>query len=208
MPSLQKLSVDIVDVRLGLAKVIGDLFVMGAFYGDGALPVPKQIRTLAATLAEDESVDVSEVITRIGAERWAETPAIDALVEGMKQTDSPEAVGDQIETALDSAGSAEANIAERIEGRHSRAALASPLAPVNAPELDLDIDLANGAEDKDPFAMSFANASGDTSSKSTAGEEGVGKSVVGVVEELRRRDGTSPISSLLRREEKEEHSGI
>lgn len=75
LPFLGNLSRDVVDVRLGLAQTVADLFVIGefpsrhllipgAFYADRT-HAPKSIYDLAGLLAKDESVDVRDTIKNV-----------------------------------------------------------------------------------------------------------------------------------------------
>ena len=77
LPALPRITADVVDVRLALAQVIADLFVLGAYYGvhldpkhaetsvDPAKAIPSAIRDLARALADDEAVDVRETVRHV-----------------------------------------------------------------------------------------------------------------------------------------------
>nr|ODO02337.1 hypothetical protein L204_01070 [Cryptococcus depauperatus CBS 7855] len=65
LPVLERLATDVVDVRLGLAQIIVDLFIVGAYYADVDVGVPETIRQLAGKLAADEAVDVRDTIRKV-----------------------------------------------------------------------------------------------------------------------------------------------
>lgn len=69
LPQLSGLARDVVDIRLSLAQIIADLFVVGAYYADVAHGVPQQIRELAKGLAKDEAVDVRDTIRKVDLNR-------------------------------------------------------------------------------------------------------------------------------------------
>lgn len=169
MPALPSLSQDIVDVRLGLANAISDLFVVGAFYGDRKIPVPTVIRHLASVLAEDDSADVRDVITRIGADRWQDQPAEDALVETAKKTDTPSSMESAIQDAL-----SESPMDDQKVPVHARASIPSPVEGQRSSLEDVEEHGSNGSsnggtkavletvgstgETKNPFEASFERA--------------------------------------------------
>ena len=57
------------DIRLGLAQAIADLFIVGAYYGKEAGPVPKEIRELAQHLQHDVSTDVQDTLRNVEIDR-------------------------------------------------------------------------------------------------------------------------------------------
>ncbi|KIR43328.1 hypothetical protein I307_03591 [Cryptococcus deuterogattii 99/473] len=65
LPQLSPLACDVVDIRLSLAQIIADLFVVGAYYADVAQGIPQQIRELATGLAKDEAVDVRNTVRKV-----------------------------------------------------------------------------------------------------------------------------------------------
>jgi serine/threonine-protein phosphatase 4 regulatory subunit 1 len=158
IPALDKLAEDLVDVRLGLALLIADLFVIGAFYGDRQLPIPGEIQDLADKLSRDSAEDVRDIIVRIGADRWGkDVSAQAALVQEMRERTNPEVVHEAIRGALDSQGP----VGRKLSSPVLRAALASPMPVPARPReasLDLDAELDPASADEDPFASSFARA--------------------------------------------------
>lgn len=72
LPALPRLSQDVVDVRLAIAQIIADLFVIGAYYAS-ATAVPNEIMVLAEGLGVDESADVRDTIRKVD---------LDSLVKG------------------------------------------------------------------------------------------------------------------------------
>lgn len=163
MPALPRLTQDIVDVRIGLARAIGDLFIVGAFYGDHAVPVPLAIKSVASMLAEDDSPEVREIILRISADRWTEQSAASALVEAHRNSDEPQLLADAVSEALDQTGPGK--VAEdSTMGMHDRADIPSPVATAIPPELqhlrgeDDEDDVDTVGLVSDPFELSFAAA--------------------------------------------------
>ncbi|WVR05685.1 hypothetical protein IAU60_002708 [Kwoniella sp. DSM 27419] len=69
LPVLPRLAKDVVDVRLGLAQIIADLFVVGAYYAGVDHHVPKMIWDLARRLADDEAVDVRDTVRKVDMDR-------------------------------------------------------------------------------------------------------------------------------------------
>jgi len=69
IPALPRLSHDVIDVRLGLAQAIADLFVVGAYYGEMAGPVPQAITQLTELLSDDEAADVRDTIHKVDTAR-------------------------------------------------------------------------------------------------------------------------------------------
>ena len=67
LPFLKSLSQDVVDVRLGLAQSVADLFVVGAYYAE-KVKAPKAMYELAGVLAKDLSVDVRDTIRNVDLE--------------------------------------------------------------------------------------------------------------------------------------------
>jgi len=64
IPSLPVLRQDVVDVRIALAQIVGDLFTVKAYYHDEP-NVPESISQLVRDLAEDESPDVRDTVRHI-----------------------------------------------------------------------------------------------------------------------------------------------
>lgn len=58
-----------VDIRLGLAQAIADLFVIGAYYGKDTGPIPEQIKELAEKLRNDKSRDVVDTLRNVDLKR-------------------------------------------------------------------------------------------------------------------------------------------
>ncbi|WWC60471.1 uncharacterized protein I303_103044 [Kwoniella dejecticola CBS 10117] len=69
LPVLPRLSKDVIDVRLGLAQIIADLFVVGAYYSNVGQNVPKTIWEIAHQLAQDESADVRDTVRKVNMDR-------------------------------------------------------------------------------------------------------------------------------------------
>nr|XP_019050561.1 hypothetical protein I302_00997 [Kwoniella bestiolae CBS 10118]OCF29491.1 hypothetical protein I302_00997 [Kwoniella bestiolae CBS 10118] len=69
LPVLPRLSKDVVDVRLGLAQIIADLFVVGAYYSNVGRNVPKTIWEIARDLADDQSTDVRDTVRKVNMDR-------------------------------------------------------------------------------------------------------------------------------------------
>ncbi|GMK60040.1 hypothetical protein CspeluHIS016_0902570 [Cutaneotrichosporon spelunceum] len=129
MPVLSRLATDILDVRLGLARAIADLFILGAFYGDKSMPVPATIRSVVKILLEDESVDVCDALREVGMDRWANADssvtAEDALESKMAQTPNPEGLMQRVGHALTEEPPDDCPLAEL----HSRREAAWPVVP-------------------------------------------------------------------------------
>lgn len=172
IPALPRLSQDIVDIRLALARAIADLFIVGAFYGDRVVPVPSVIQRLATQLSMDESVDVREVISNIGADRWAEFKGLSArgaLEDAMDATHNPAGMASSITDALD--GPAKDIKAVKLP-IHARAERPSPLHPdpqYREPDQKAigNNELLEGAAPQlDPFETEFSDHSSVGSLKS------------------------------------------
>lgn len=152
MPALVRLAIDILDVRLGLAQALADLFILGAFYGDKSLPVPAMIQRIVMILLEDESRDVRDALHEVGADRWAKSDSSvtpeDALEEAAESTDNPDHLRHSVQDAL-SVEALEAE--ERLAAPHNRAEMASPILAENQPE-------RHSSSGSDPFEASFARA--------------------------------------------------
>ena len=69
VPALPRLSHDVIDIRLGLAQAIADLFVIGAYYGEKTGAVPKEIAQLTDLLSHDEAADVRDTIKKVDLAR-------------------------------------------------------------------------------------------------------------------------------------------
>lgn len=65
LPHLPRLAQDVVDVRLGLAQIIANLFVIDSFYGIPDAMIPPAIQQLARTLANDDALDVRDTIRNV-----------------------------------------------------------------------------------------------------------------------------------------------
>ncbi len=167
MPALMRVAADILDVRLGLAQAIADLFIVGAFYGDKSIPVPVMIQRIVNILIEDESGDVRDALKQVGADRWASPDsadsAEDALEDAAKRTDNPENLTNRVVEAL----TVDAGVNDgRLAAPHNRAEMASPIAGDNQHEV------VAGVAQGDAFEASFARAqaSGRSSKRSSADE--------------------------------------
>lgn len=168
VPALPRLCQDVVDVRLGLAQCVSDLFVLGAFYGDRKVPVPDIVRQLAAQLAEDDSSDVRDTITRVGADKWIVEASAPAAME-LAITEDPVGVSPAVHEALRERREASELYEEQEAGggdRHDRAALPSPMpdqqgdwTALRSPDDDElgELDRSQMIT-KDPFAASFGRA--------------------------------------------------
>lgn len=161
MPALARLATDIIDVRLGLAQAIADLFILGAFYGDRNLPVPEQIKDIVNTLADDVSSDVRNALKEVGADRWASNDnslsASEALSDASSANSNPENLAQRVQNAL--APEAE-DVSQSLASPHNRAQIASPLV---GPEDDDDV--LSVASPDDPFEASFAQAQAQAHSR-------------------------------------------
>lgn len=162
MPALMRLASDILDVRLGLAQAIADLFILGAFYGDKSLPVPAMIKRIVRLLAHDESGDVRDALREVGADRWASSDdssasASDALDEATSETENPEGLANRVSEAMAS------------EADEASSLLAEPhhRAEIPSPNLDDDSDVLSMVSSDDPFEASFARAQADVGRKSS-----------------------------------------
>jgi serine/threonine-protein phosphatase 4 regulatory subunit 1 len=68
VPALPRMRHDVVDVRIALAQIVADLFVVGAYYSD--IPdVPFEVSKLAHDLSADESADVRDIMRHIDLAR-------------------------------------------------------------------------------------------------------------------------------------------
>lgn len=177
IPALPRLSTDIVDIRLGLARAIADLFIVGAFYGDRVVPVPSEIQRLATMLSDDESVDVREVISSIGVDRWAEFKGLSArgaLENAMDRTDNPEGMATAITDALDGPAKDIENVKLPI---HARAERPSPLNPnpetrgKNEKAIGKNELLEGAAPQLDPFESEFSDHSSTHGSLPTSPQQ-------------------------------------
>ncbi|BEI87031.1 hypothetical protein CcaverHIS002_0703770 [Cutaneotrichosporon cavernicola] len=166
MPALVRLATDILDVRLGLAGAVADLFIIGAFYGDKSIPIPSIIRGIVEILLKDESVDVRNALCEIGVDRWANTDssvtAGEVLASEMAATDSP---GSLIRCVTDALSDGPPDD-ERVASPHNRAEVPSPALPA-MPQDQSDLQDNAGI---DPFSESFVRAqiSGVMSARSVA----------------------------------------
>lgn len=174
IPALPRLSTDIVDIRLGLARAIADLFIVGAFYGDRVVPVPSVIQRLATMLSTDESVDVREVISSIGVDRWAEFKGLSArgaLENAMDKTDNPEGMATAINEALEGPAKDIENVKLPV---HARAERPSPLNPdpqlrePNEKAIGNNELLEGAAPQLDPFEAEFSDHSSSHGSLPTS----------------------------------------
>ncbi|KAL7423656.1 hypothetical protein Q5752_001237 [Cryptotrichosporon argae] len=163
VPALPRLTNDVVDVRLGLAQAIANLFVIGAFYSDRQVPVPDEIRRLSAILADDDAPDVRQTVrdidlgrfvkgkdsVEIGAAALAAEQAQRASLE--QQTHSVRE--DQSEDVTPSA-----SFAGRLAGADSRAH--SPFASFKFPPSSTpDAPRANPVSPTSPMASASASTS-------------------------------------------------
>jgi len=64
IPALPRLRHDVVDVRIALAQIVSDLFVVGSYYHKQPR-VPDEIAQLARDLANDEAWDVRDTVRHI-----------------------------------------------------------------------------------------------------------------------------------------------
>lgn len=165
IPALPRLSKDIVDIRLGLARAIADLFIVGAFYGDRVVPVPSEIQRLAKMLSTDESVDVREVISHIGVDRWGDFEGLSArsaLEDAMDTTNNPSGMASAINDALEGPAEDIKNVKLPI---HARADRPSPLNPdpqlrePNEKAIGSNELLEGAAPQIDPFETEFSDHS-------------------------------------------------
>jgi serine/threonine-protein phosphatase 4 regulatory subunit 1 len=67
-PALPALRSDVVDVRITLAQIVANLFIVGAYYSD-AVSIPPIISQLAMALAKDESADVRDIVRNVDLDR-------------------------------------------------------------------------------------------------------------------------------------------
>lgn len=159
MPALARLATDILDVRLGLAQAIADLFILGAFYGDKALPVPNMIQKIVNQLARDESSDVRDALREVGADRWASNDsslsASEALSEASSANENPENLAHRVEEALSTEST---EVAAHRATPHNRAQIPSP-------NIDDDDDMLSMSSSDDPFEASFARAQANASER-------------------------------------------
>jgi hypothetical protein len=81
VPALPRLSHDVIDVRLGLAQAIADLFVVGAYYGQETGPIPKEISQLTELLSDDEAADVRDTIKKVDLARMHKGKGVPHRVE-------------------------------------------------------------------------------------------------------------------------------
>ncbi|KAK4685530.1 serine/threonine-protein phosphatase 4 regulatory subunit 1, partial [Tremellales sp. Uapishka_1] len=68
--ALPRLANDIVDVRIGLAQTIADLFRKDAFYHEGFTHVPESVVHLVLALAEDDSADIRQIVSHVDLQRF------------------------------------------------------------------------------------------------------------------------------------------
>lgn len=165
IPALPRLSTDIVDIRLGLARAIADLFIVGAFYGDRVVPVPSVIQRLATMLSTDESADVREVISHIGVDNWSEASGLSArgaLEDALDTTNNPEGMASAINDALEGPSKDIQKVKLPI---HARADRPSPLNPdpqlrePNEKAIGSNELLEGAAAQLDPFESEFSDHS-------------------------------------------------
>lgn len=164
VPALMRLARDVVDVRLALATALADLFIVGAFYGDKAVPVPEEIKQIIIILSEDEAVDVRRAVIDVGADHWSKATNTETagkvLEDKLESSDNPLGLDATMVDAL----APEAAEAAQVKPVHDRAALASPALPDDAE----DESALMALEGRDPFEMSFARAASVASLASLA----------------------------------------
>ncbi|WWD18112.1 hypothetical protein CI109_102561 [Kwoniella shandongensis] len=94
LPVLPRLSQDVVDVRLGLAQIIADLFVVGAYYSEVASNVPRMIERLADALSQDDAVDVRDTVKKVDLERIGKGKGVPYEVQPADRPDRSKKPGD------------------------------------------------------------------------------------------------------------------
>jgi serine/threonine-protein phosphatase 4 regulatory subunit 1 len=67
-PALPALRDDVVDVRITLAQIVANLFVVGAYYSD-TVTIPPVITQLAQGLAKDDAADVRDIVRHVDLDR-------------------------------------------------------------------------------------------------------------------------------------------
>lgn len=67
-PALPALRNDVVDVRITLAQIVANLFVVGAYYSE-AVTIPPVISELANQLAKDDASDVRDIVRHVDLDR-------------------------------------------------------------------------------------------------------------------------------------------
>jgi serine/threonine-protein phosphatase 4 regulatory subunit 1 len=173
VPALPRLSTDVVDVRLGLAQSIANLFVVGAYYGDETGHIPQEIKDLAKILRDDESADVRDTLRSVDLTRMHKgkgvphrartTPEQD---RAMKPFDHPDrsAVDQFPEQSPKASRRPSAEVAAQMDGMkigvegpetEGSGQTVRPGSTAAADE-EGDADLTP----TDPFSMSFARAAG------------------------------------------------
>ncbi|KAK8865709.1 hypothetical protein IAR55_000854 [Kwoniella newhampshirensis] len=95
LPVLPRLSQDVVDVRLGLAQIIADLFVVGAYYSDVASHVPRMLEQLADLLSDDDSVDVRDTVRKVDLDRLRKGKGVPYEVKSVHRPDRSKKPGER-----------------------------------------------------------------------------------------------------------------
>lgn len=162
-PALPRLRTDVVDVRIALAQIVADLFVVGAYYATDT-EIPPVITQLAQALAEDDATDVRDSVRNIDLDRLRKGKSVrreSVDIEDPKVPDRPTSTTDQ-----------SANDKQPQIMRRSSAEVPGKRAAGLSAQRNSDPDLTPRFNDQgsepssnlavDPFATSFTEAVNET----------------------------------------------
>ncbi|WVQ85483.1 hypothetical protein IAT38_007648 [Cryptococcus sp. DSM 104549] len=150
LPVLPRLAEDVVDIRLALAQIVADLFVVGAYYADVARGIPEMIRHLARGLARDEAVDVRDTVRRVDLDRIEKGKGVPYEVDPKRAPDRAAKPGDRSPTNAMSPG----------QGQGGAAAAASSA-------------IANASGSRSRSSSAASGESGSSSSNNPSGASSV-----------------------------------
>lgn len=175
VPSLPRLSTDVVDIRLGLAQAIADLFVVGAYYGDQTGSVPNEIKNLARILRDDDSAEVRDTLRNVDLKGIHKGKGVPHEVHTTPQIDRslrPDYTGKQSSRQSPSANSPGFDKSNSPRGKDKspegrsaphRRLSAEVTEKMDGMQLDhgsisKDGEIQGDAELQDPFSISFSQA--------------------------------------------------
>lgn len=174
VPSLPRLSTDVVDIRLGLAQAIADLFVVGAYYGEDTGNVPSEIKNLAQILHDDSSAEVRDTLRNVDLKHMHKgkgvphevtpTPKPDRALRSDLPPTNKEGSSNHVQTTKKDDVDSQVPEGEKGEGGLPAAPNRRPSSEV-AEKMDtmrLGSATSNDRPSLDPFSESFAEATTPT----------------------------------------------
>ena len=189
LPSLPRLSQDVVDVRIALAQTIADLLTADAYYTGEDEAVPPPVSQLARALYDDDSMDVRDTMRNVDLNRLAKGKGLPYTIDTTRPPTRDESFGRQVPAKISGSQSnttiraspprrPSAEFAARMGTMQLGKDPRDPSGEVDAEELEsptpggLKSDTAmatvpDDGSDLDPFSISFSRASADAKPRSS-----------------------------------------